>query len=94
VARPIEWVRSQEELRALAARLASTDLFALDVLLGTTLSPDRYPRRLVTMMRTWLVEKGAFDPNDFDGWVRDLEERERTGTFFFSVNRNICTCTR
>jgi hypothetical protein len=64
------------------------------VLLGTSVASDRYPRKLVEMMRKWLVERGSFDPSAFDGWVREIEEREQRGAFFFSVNRNICACSR
>jgi ubiquinone/menaquinone biosynthesis C-methylase UbiE len=61
-------------------------------LVSTSFSPGLYPRRIVDMMRVWLVEKGDFDASAFDGWAKGLEDRDREGRFFYSVNRNICVC--
>jgi hypothetical protein len=63
------------------------------VLLGTSFNPTLYPRKIVGMMRKWLVETQGLDASRFDGWVQELEERDREGRFFYSVNRNLCVCT-
>lgn len=60
---------------------------------STSFSPQLYPRKMVDMMRVCLVEKGDFDANAFDGWARGLEDRDRVGRFFYSVNRNMCLCS-
>jgi ubiquinone/menaquinone biosynthesis C-methylase UbiE len=63
-------------------------------LVGTSFAPDLYPRKIVEMMRTWIVDEGSFDPGPFDAWLNELENRDRSGRFFYSVNRNICRCSR
>ena len=64
------------------------------VLLGTSFGSTLYPRKIVTLMRKWLVESQGFDASRFDEWAAELEDRDRRGQFFYSVNRNICVCSR
>lgn len=63
-------------------------------LVGTSFAANLYPRKMVEMMRTWIVDKGDFDAEDFADFVYELEIRDRSGRFFYSVNRNICRCWR
>ncbi|MBC8073189.1 MAG: methyltransferase domain-containing protein [Deltaproteobacteria bacterium] len=62
--------------------------------IGTSFAAGLYARKMVDMMRKWLVDEGRIDAADFDGWSGALEQRDRDRSFFYSVNRNICLCSK
>lgn len=63
-------------------------------LLGFSLAPDRYPYRILSMMRTWMADSGTVTESEFDRWRDDLEQRAARGEFYYSINRNMCVCTK
>ncbi len=55
---------------------------------------DRYAYRVAHMMLDWLRPSAAFAPGELDAWLADLHAHGAANTFFYSVNRNLCTWTK
>lgn len=61
---------------------------------GTSFAHGLYPRKIVALMRKYLVEQGDIAAAEFDAWTNGLEQLDRERRFFYSVNRNLCLCTK
>ncbi len=51
---------------------------------------DTYSYSMARMMRYWLSEENAVEQTELDAWLEELTELSLSGSFFYSVNRNIC----
>jgi hypothetical protein len=63
-------------------------------LINTRWAPNLYAYRIVHMMVDWLREDHRLTDSQLQQWLDDLNEQRSTGNFFYSVNRNICLCTK
>ncbi|WP_066172411.1 methyltransferase domain-containing protein [Bacillus marinisedimentorum] len=50
-----------------------------------------YSYSMARMMRHWLAEENMFELYELGDWLDELKRMHRSGSFYYSVNRNICT---
>jgi ubiquinone/menaquinone biosynthesis C-methylase UbiE len=63
-------------------------------LVNTEWRPNLYGYKAAHTMVDWLVEKTEIPKGDLDRWMVDLETQNSKGTYFYSINRNICYCEK
>ncbi len=62
-------------------------------LVNVALRPNLYGYRMAQMIEQWVKGHGITDAN-LAGWWNDLQDQDRQGTYYYSVNRYICCCVR
>jgi ubiquinone/menaquinone biosynthesis C-methylase UbiE len=63
-------------------------------LINTEWLPNRYGHKAAQMMVEWLTKSKSIAGIDLARWLSDLEARGEKGSFFYSINRNICVCVK
>lgn len=63
-------------------------------LVNTEWRPDLYSYQVAQMMAEWLAEKQLIAENDLATWRDELQQQSAMDRFFYSINRNICRCTK
>lgn len=64
------------------------------VLLNTEWRPDLYGYQAAQMMTEWLAKQELIVGSDLTDWLDDLQQKDGSGCFFYSINRNICRCVK
>lgn len=64
------------------------------VLMNSEYRPDRYGYQSAQMMTEWLIDKRGFPQAEVQGWLNDLAQRNADDSYFYSINRNLCRCTK
>ncbi len=62
--------------------------------INTKFSENFYPYKIAKMMGEWLLNNKKISKEDIEVWLEDLRERDKEKEFYYSVNRNICLCTK
>ena len=63
-------------------------------LINTEWLPNLYGYKAAQMMVEWLTKTKAVAEIDLARWLSDLEAQGEKGSFFYSINRNICVCIK
>jgi hypothetical protein len=56
--------------------------------------PNLYGYKAAQMMVEWLTKTKSVAEIDLARWLSDLEAQGEKGSFFYSINRNICVCVK
>jgi ubiquinone/menaquinone biosynthesis C-methylase UbiE len=63
-------------------------------LINTEWLPNLYGYKSAHMMIDWLTRSRRVAKSELARWVADLETQGSKGSFFYSINRNICECIK
>jgi ubiquinone/menaquinone biosynthesis C-methylase UbiE len=63
-------------------------------LINTEWLPNRYGYKAAQMMVEWSTKTKSVAELDLARWLTDLEAQGEKGSFFCSINRNICVCVK
>jgi ubiquinone/menaquinone biosynthesis C-methylase UbiE len=63
-------------------------------LINTEWLPNLYGYKSAHMMVDWLRKSKRVAESELARWLADIEAESRKGSFFYSINRNICVCVK
>ncbi len=64
------------------------------VLINTEFAEPWYAAKVFAMMKDWLLRKELMAPEGIAALEISIQETARDGSFFYSVNRNLCLCRK
>ena len=63
-------------------------------LVNDAFTENSYSFQMAMMMKDWLIRRESTWKEPIERWHQELTEASAVGSFFYSINRNLCLCTK